>query len=176
MENDKECNLLLDNIINELETAKKQGIEISEKLNEQTNTLSDTSVKLEKIENETVASTWYINYMKATFGKIYKKCNHFPDRFKSKSIGRKIRLETDILLAKHKNKEIKSQTTVKQEYVNNDKMSKISNIISDINYISNMNSNEIDKQNKILDYNSEMTDDVEEKMYTNRLRIKKILD
>ena len=34
MENDKECNLL-DNIINELEIAEKQGIEISEKLNEQ---------------------------------------------------------------------------------------------------------------------------------------------
>ena len=55
-------------------------------------------------------------------------------------------------------------------------MSKIQNIISDINYISNFNSNEIDKQNKIIDYNTELAETNEENMFKNRLRIKKILD
>ena len=54
--------------------------------------------------------------------------------------------------------------------------SKIKNIISDINYISNFNSNEIDKQNKIIDYNTELAETNEENMFKNRLRIKKILD
>jgi hypothetical protein len=173
MEQNKECNELLDNILKELVTAKEQGIKISEKLNDQTSTLSNTSSKLEKIENETQTSTWYINYMKATFGKIYKRCNNFPARVKTSTIGRKLRLTTEIALANHKNN-MKQET--KQEYVNNDKMSKISSIISDINYISTVNGNEIDKQNKILDYNVEIADSTEENIFNNRLKIRKILD
>jgi len=169
MENDKECDEILNNIINELEITKEQGIRISEKLNEQTETMS---TKLEKIENETEVSKWYLNYIKATFGKIYKKCNSFPERYKGLSIGRRLRLKTELILAQKA-----TDTSIpKQEYVDNTKISKIQNIISDINYISNVNSNELDKQNKIIDYNTELAESNEESMFKNRLKIKKILD
>jgi len=172
MENDKECDEILNNIINELEITKEQGIRISEKLNEQTETMSNTCVKLERIENETEVSNWYLNYIKATFGKIYKKCNSFPERYKVRSIRRRLKLKTELILAQKA-----SDTSIpKQEYVDNTKISKIQNIISDINYISNVNSNELDKQNKIIDYNTELAESNEESMFKNRLKIKKILD
>ncbi len=172
MENDKECDEILNNIINELEITKEQGIRISEKLNEQTETMSNTCGKLERIENETQVSNWYLNYIKATFGKIYKKCNSFPERYKAHSIGRRLKLKTELILSQKS----KDMSIPRQEYVDNTKMSKIQNIISDINYISNFNSNEIDKQNKIIDYNTELAETNEENMFKNRLRIKKILD
>ncbi len=171
METNKECDELLDNILKELEITREQGIQLSEKLNEQTETMSNTSVKLERIENETQVSTWYLNYIKATFGKIYKKCNSFPERFKKVSISRRLKLKTELMLAHTKN-----ETPPKQEYIDNSKLSKIQNVISDISYISNLNSNELDKQNKIIDYNTELSEANEETMFKNRLKIKKILD
>jgi len=49
-------------------------------------------------------------------------------------------------------------------------------MINDIKYISTINSNELDKQNKILEYNTELADSNEEKIFNNRLKIRKILD
>lgn len=172
MNTDKKCDELLDDILKELSLTKEQGIEISKKLGEQTDCMSDTAVKLDKIEEETEISTWYINYLKATFGKIYKKCHNFPKKIKNSSIRRRLRLKADLILFKSRQEKV----PVKEPYVPNDKLSQVSNMINDIKYISTINSNELDKQNKILEYNTELADSNEEKIFNNRLKIRKILD
>ena len=172
MDTDKDCDELLDNILKELSITKEQGIEISKKLGEQTECMSDTAVKLDRIEQETDTSTWYINYLKATFGKIYKKCHSFPKRVKTSSIRRRLRLKADLILFKSRQEDV----PVNEPYVANDKLSQVNDMLNDIKYISTVNSNELDKQNKILEYNTELADSNEEKIFNNRLKIRKILD
>ena len=173
MNTDKTCDELLDSILKELELTKAQGIEISRKLNEQTDTMNDTTKNLDTIEQETEMSAWYINYMKATFGKIYKKIHRFPERVKSGTIRRRLKLKADLLLFKRKSY---NTPPVIPEYVKTDKLSIISNMLTDIKTIANVNNNELDKQNKIIDYNTEMADMNEENIFHNRLKIRKILD
>ena len=60
----------------------------------------------------------------------------------------------------------------------NDKTSKldnISNVLKELHNVSVLNGNELDKHNAILDYNNDMVESVDDKMYSNRIKIKKIL-
>ena len=59
---------------------------------------------------------------------------------------------------------------------NNNKFSQIFKTISDIKYISKVHNNELEKHNTIIDYTSELVDRTEDKIFRNRLKIKKILD
>ena len=64
------------------------------------------------------------------------------------------------------------------EHSQNDKTSKldnISNVLKELHNVSVLNGNELDKHNAILDYNNDMVESVDDKMYSNRIKIKKIL-
>jgi|TARA_B110000208_G_C11705001_1_gene407230 hypothetical protein len=178
MENDMTCNKLLDDILSELEEAKEKGTHISDKLNSQTDLLHNTIVNIEKTDYEADTSTWHINYIKSTFGKIYKKIHSMPSRIKSKSILHKIGIRDKLSAADYKSKNIPPATD-NDPGVNtsgNNKFSQIFNTISDIKYISKVHKNELEKHNTILDYTSELVDTTEDKIFRNQLKIKKILD
>lgn len=172
MEKNKECSDLLDSIIKELTITKKQSTEIASRLHDQTIKLENTDDNLNSINYDNDVSKWHLNHIKATFGKVYKKFNNFPIKEKTELILDSLKINTKIDY--HNIKKISLQNDSNTED-NNCKLNLISNMISDINYITNLNSDEIDKHNKLLDKNIEKTEIVENKMVNNIQNIKKII-
>ena len=168
IQNNEECDKLLDDILRELEIAKDQSNAIANKLHNQTEKLDNTTNNEQSIDHEMDVSGWHLDYIRATFGKVYKKIHKYPLKEKAKSALKLISLKSKIVKLRVNN----------IEESHNDKKTKlddISKVISELNQISMLNSSELDKQNSILDYNIDMVDTVDDKMFTNRNKIKKIL-
>ena len=58
----------------------------------------------------------------------------------------------------------------------NSKLDQISNILKDINHITNVNNDEIIKQNYMLEYNNELVESSQNKISKNTRKIKKLLN
>ena len=159
---------ILDNILRELETAKEQSKAIAEKLHEQTIKMDNTTQNIHSVDHDMDVSGWHLDYIKTTFGKVYKKFNKFP--IKVKSTLKRLTLKSN--LTRLQLDEIENNL-VKQS---NDKYDEISKTLDEIKNISLLNSHELDKQNTILDYNVDMVDTVDDKMFSNSNKIKKILN
>lgn len=184
MEAEKSCNKLLEEILKELEEAKEKSMNISNKLQSQTDTLQNTSIQVEKTECETDTSTWHINYIKSTFGKIYKKIHRMPERVKLKIVKPKSRFGIrkklfglNDLSGKNMIEDTElSKDIIQDVTISNNNYDKIFQSIKDIKYISEIQNQELSKQNNIIDYVIDKTDITEDKIFQNRLKIKKILD
>lgn len=174
MEKNKECSDLLDDIIKELSITKKQGTEIASKLHEQTIKLENTNDNLNNINYDNDVSKWHLNHIKSTFGKVYKKFNSFPIKQKTELIFDSLKINSKIDCHNIKKLSLKNNNN-SQKQNNNTKIDEISSLINDINYITNVNSDEIDKHNKLLDKNIEKTEVVESKIVNNIQNIKKII-
>ena len=169
IEDNEQCNKLLDDILKELEVAKSQGCEIANNLNSQTAKLNSTTSNVQSIDHEMDVASWHLDYIRSTFGKVYKKFNKHPIKNKAKSVLKLLTLKSKIV-------QLRVDNTL--EHSQNDKISKldnISNVLKELHNISVLNGNELDKHNAILDYNNDMVESVDDKMYSNRIKIKKIL-
>jgi hypothetical protein len=193
MEGDKECSILLNDIMKELTIAKDQSIEIANKLYTQTGQLENTSEQLDTIDHEADISRWHINHIRSTFGKVYKKIHSYPIKQKAKLVINELKLKSKLnqyniqnisnktLSSNELPKDMvtKSPTVdgmVKRNYIPKENMlDKISSTITDIHYINKLNQEEIDKQNILLDNNINKTDNSDDKIFSNTLHIKKIL-
>ena len=160
---------ILDNILRELEIAKDQSKTIAEKLSDQTKKMDNTTKSINSVDHDMDVSGWHLDYLKSTFGKVYKKFNKFPLKDKAKSTIKRLTLKSK--LTRLQVDEIESNSTRQS----NDKYDEISKTLDEIKKISVLNSAELDKQNTLLDYNVDMVETVDDKMFTNRNKIKKIL-
>jgi len=171
MEQDKSCKKLLNEIIKELESVKKQGVEISVELNEQSETLNEITSNLENVSYQSEVSKWQLNYIDSTFGKLYRKLYNYPIKENASNFLKLISLKTKIL-GMGSRKDIDTRDTKGYE----SKLDEISNIVNDIKTISTLNSNEIDKQNFIVEYNNELVESSQNKISKNTRKIKKLLN
>ncbi len=166
---DSEQQEILDNILRELETAREQSKAIAEKLSEQTKKMDNTTKNIHSVDHDMDVSGWHLDYLKSTFGKVYKRFNKFPIKDKAKSTFKRLTLKSK--LTRLQVDEVENNS-IRQ---GNDKYEEISKTLSEIKKISVLNSAELDKQNTILDYNVDIVDTIDDKMFTNRNKIKKIL-
>lgn len=166
---DDEQQEILDNILRELETAKEQSKAIAEKLSEQTKKMDNTTKNIHSVDHDMDVSGWHLDYLKSTFGKVYRKFNKFPLKDKAKTTFKRLTLKSK--LTRLQVNEIENNSTRQGK----DTYDEISKTLDEIKKISVLNSAELDKQNTILDYNVDMVDTVDDKMFTNRNKIKKIL-
>ena len=151
MENDKECKQLLKNIINELNKTRDNSIEISNKLNLQSENINNIKDNLDEISHETDVSKWQLNYIESTFGKIYRKIHNYPIKGNVSNIAKLVNIKSRLLGLNLFNKK---KQDIREKIKEDTMLDEVDNIINEIKEINKMNSNEIDKQNLILDYNT----------------------
>lgn len=173
MENDKECEQLLKNIINELNKTRDNSIEISNKLNIQSENINNIKDNLDEISYQTDVSRWQLNYIESTFGKIYRKIHNYPIKENMNNMSKLMNIKSRLLglnLFSKKKEDIRKK--IKEDTM----FDEVDNIINEIKEINKINSNEIDKQNLILDYNIEITDNSQHRIIRNTKKINKLLD
>ena len=87
---------ILDNILRELEIAKDQSKAIAEKLSDQTKKMDNTTKSINSVDHDMDVSGWHLDYLKSTFGKVYKKFNKFPLKDKAKSTIKRLTLKSKL--------------------------------------------------------------------------------
>jgi hypothetical protein len=172
--NSKKNDKILNNIVNELETMKHKSLKVSDKLIEQSDILNKTTDNLENISYQADVSKWQLNYISATFGKIYRNIHNYPIRDNAKKILKIVNLKSKILSFNFNNKYNNSLSESINEK-NNDKLENISNLLNEIKEINVLNRNEIDIHNTILEYNNQLNDNTQNKIEKNIRKIKKIM-
>lgn len=174
-----QCEELLDDILRELEMTKSQSNEIANKLNIQTTKMNTVTENVNTIDHETDISTWHLKYIKATFGKVYKKIHSYPVKTKLKSVIKLRYLKSKILQLKEEYMTASLNGPAaelnKSEDTHKSKLDDISNVLNELKNISVLNGNELDKQNNILEYHIDMTELVDDKIFKNSSKIKDIL-
>ena len=160
--------------MNELETMKHKSLKVSDKLIEQSDILNKTTDNLENISYQADVSKWQLNYISATFGKIYRNIHNYPIRDNAKKILKIVNLKSKILSFNFNNKYNNSLSESINEK-NNDKLENISNLLNEIKEINVLNRNEIDIHNTILEYNNQLNDNTQNKIEKNIRKIKKIM-
>ena len=121
-----------------------------------------------------MVSKWQLNYISATFGKIYRNIHNYPIRDNAKKILKIVNLKSKILSFNFNNKYNNSLSESINEK-NNDKLENISNLLNEIKEINVLNRNEIDIHNTILEYNNQLNDNTQNKIEKNIRKIKKIM-
>ena len=168
--NSKKNDKILNNIVNELETMKHKSLKVSDKLIEQSDILNKTTDNLENISYQADVSKWQLNYISATFGKIYRNIHNYPIRDNAKKILKIVNLKSKILSFNFNNKYNNSLSESINEK-NNDKLENISNLLNEIKEINVLNRNEIDIHNTILEYNNQLNDNTQNKIEKNIRKI-----
>lgn len=169
MEEDTKIDDLLSKIEKELVELKDNSLNVADMLNEQTGKLENISENNENISYQTDVSKWYIKYISATFGKIYSKLYRYPIRKNANNIYNVLSLKKDIISCNFKDEN-------KPEYVKeNSKIDSIVNSLEEVKSISKNCSDELDKQNALLDYNKTLVDNSSDKIDRNNRDIKKLI-
>lgn len=172
MEDDKDCSDLMDQILKELHTTKEQSIEISNKLNSQTEQLEQSSEHLEHIEYEADVSKWHIHHIKSTFGKIYKTLHKYPTRIsRNKADNQNRKKDTLDKIKKDTFDKIYQEGHIKTCSTGS-KLDSISAILDEVKEIHLNNNIELEHQNELLENTIEKTDNVDDKIFNNILDIK----
>lgn len=174
MQNDKECRDLINNIVKELEKTRNTSINIGNKLGVQTENIQNIKENLEDISHETDVSKWQLNYIESTFGKIYRKFHNYPVKSNISNLSKLLNFKTKIMNSNFFKSE--KNVDIEKHIKEDDLLDKIENMINDIKQINNINSNEISKQNVILDYNNQISDISSNKINRNTKKINKLLD
>lgn len=176
MNSKKKNDKILNNIVNELENMKNKSLEVSDKLIEQSDILNKTTENLENISYQADVSKWQLNYISATFGKIYRNIHNYPIRDNAKKILKIVNLKSKMLSFNFNNKyDNKKSFNESNTGKNNDKLDNISDLLNEIKEINVLNQNEIDLHNTILEYNNQLNDNTQNKIEKNIRKIKKIM-
>lgn len=174
MENEKDCNKLLNDIIKELDKTKHNSIEISNKLHCQAENIEKIQDNLDEISHQADVSKWQLNYIESTFGKIYRKIHNYPIKENASNFAKLLNIKTRLIGVNFlKNNIINEVKEVKEE---NTLLDTAEKLINDIKEINRLNNNEISKHNIILDYNNQMTENSSYKISNNTKKINKLLD
>tara|TARA_B100000925_G_C21995982_1_gene468950 strand:- start:379 stop:906 length:528 start_codon:yes stop_codon:yes gene_type:complete len=175
MNESKEYNKILDEIIKELNIVKSKSIDTSVSLYEQTNKINTVTSNIEDVAYQTEVSKWQLNYIDSTFAKLYKKINNYPIRENTTNFLKLFSLKGKIL-GMGFNKNNQSDFIEKDTKIDNSKLDKIENILNDIKSITNVNNEELTKQNYMLEYNNELVESSQDKISKNTRKIKKLLN
>ncbi len=171
----KKNSKIMNNIIIELEQMKQTSLDISNKLIEQSEILNKTTDNLENVSYQTDVSRWQLNYISATFGKIYRNIHNYPIKDNAKKMLNLVNLKSKIMSFNFNTKHNDNYSEKIEKNESNNKLEKMSKILDQVKDISMLNQSELDKHNLILDYNNQLNDSTQNKIEKNIRKIKKIM-
>jgi hypothetical protein len=169
MEENIKCKNLLLKIEKELRELEENSLNVAEKLDEQTGKLENISENNENILYQTDVSKWYIKYLSATFGKVYRKIYTYPIRKNASNLYNVLSLKKNVI--KHDLYQKNNPNYIEEK----DSFDRIVNKLENIKAISKNCGDELDKHNAILEYNNKLVNNSGDKIEKNTRDIKKLL-